>query len=280
MEHRLPPLPHEHAEAIGAEDLPVGEQDANVEDAELLIDLHRSAARQGPGGATETMKALGLASLDASQSLRIADIGCGTGASTLVLAEEVDASITAVDLFPEFLDELRSRALNHRVADRITTLACSMDALPFSDGAFDVIWSEGAVYSMGFEAGVSYWRRFLKPEGVIAVSELTWLTVTRPRDLEAYWAKEYPEIDTASSKIGILERHGYTPEAYFVLPRHCWLENYYQPMRGRFVEFLERHERSEQARAIVHAEENEIALFERYSTHFGYGFYVAKKTGA
>ncbi len=38
-----------------------------------------------------------------------------------------------------------------------------MDFLPFSDGEFDVIWSEGAVYNMGFEAGVSYWRRFLKP---------------------------------------------------------------------------------------------------------------------
>jgi SAM-dependent methyltransferase len=196
-----------------------------------------------------------------------------------VLAGEVDASITAVDLFPEFLDELRSRALNHGVADRITTLACSMDALPFSDGAFDVIWSEGAVYSMGFEAGVSYWRRFLKPEGVIAVSELTWLTVTRPRDLEEYWAKEYPEMDTASSKIEILERQGYRPEAYFVLSPHCWLENYYRPMRHRFADFLQRNDQSEQARAVVDAEKNEIALFEQYSAHYGYGFYVARKTG-
>ncbi|WP_028322907.1 class I SAM-dependent methyltransferase, partial [Desulfatiglans anilini] len=41
------------------------------------------------------------------------------------------------------------------VADRITTLKGSMDALPFEEGEFDVIWSEGAVYNMGFEAGVS-----------------------------------------------------------------------------------------------------------------------------
>jgi hypothetical protein len=39
----------------------------------------------------------------------------------------------------------------------ITTLNCSMDALPFDEGEFDVIWSEGAVYNMGFEAGVSAW---------------------------------------------------------------------------------------------------------------------------
>lgn len=36
---------------------------------------------------------------------------------------------------------------------------------------------------------------------------------------------EYALIDVASAKIGILERHGYSPEAYFVLPTHCWILN-------------------------------------------------------
>ena len=97
--------------------------------------------------------------------MKIADIGCGTGASTILLAKELDAEITAVDFLTEFLDELQSRAKDHGVADRITTLNCSMDALPFTVGEFDVIWSEGAIYNMGFEAGVSAWSRFPEARG-------------------------------------------------------------------------------------------------------------------
>ncbi|MEE4604811.1 MAG: class I SAM-dependent methyltransferase, partial [Desulfobacteraceae bacterium] len=136
-----------------------------MNDFQLLIDLHRHATRQGPGGEAETKRALELAGLDRLRPLKIADIGCGTGASTILLAKELDAEITAVDFLTEFLDELQSRAKDHGVADRITTLNCSMDALPFTVGEFDVIWSEGAIYNMGFEAGVAAWSRFLKPGG-------------------------------------------------------------------------------------------------------------------
>jgi len=248
-----------------------------LNDYQLLIDLHKHAVRQGPGGEVETKRALKLAGLNRSCPLKIADIGCGTGASTVLLAKELDAEITAVDFLSEFLDVLQSRAYDNGVADKITTLNCSMDALPFAEKEFDVIWSEGAVYNMGFEAGVSAWSRFLKPGGKLIVSEITWLSTTRPLDLQSHWEGEYPEIDVASSKIGILERHGYSPEAYFVLPTHCWLENYYRPMQSRFDEFLERHGQSDQAKAIVEAEKYEIALYEKYSAYYSYGVYVAKK---
>ncbi|HON94151.1 MAG TPA: class I SAM-dependent methyltransferase, partial [Sedimentisphaerales bacterium] len=73
---------------------------------QLLIDLHKWNFRQGPGGDAETKRMLELAGLDRSRRLKIADIGCGTGASTVLLAKELDAEITAVDFLPEFLDEL------------------------------------------------------------------------------------------------------------------------------------------------------------------------------
>ena len=252
-------------------------REETVTDYQLLIDLHRPAPRQGPGGETETRRTLELAGLERSRSLKLADIGCGTGTSSILLARELDAQITAVDLLPEFLDELQSRAHDHGVSDKITTLNCSMDALPFTVGEFDVIWSEGAIYNMGFEAGVSAWSRFLKPGGKLIVSEITWLTATRPLEIQSYWEREYAEIDVASAKIGILERHGYSPEAYFALPTHCWLENYYRPMQSRFEEFLGRHGQSDQAKAVVDAEKYEIALYEKYGAYYSYGVYVAKK---
>jgi SAM-dependent methyltransferase len=211
-------------------------------------------------------------------NLRIADIGCGTGASTLVLARELDAHVTAVDLFPEFLAKLEDAAGLAGVADRITTLSASMEALPFKEASYDAIWSEGAIYNMGFAAGIEAWRKHLKPDGILALSELTWLTAQRPEELQAHWAREYPEVDTASGKMAVLERLGFTPVGYFPLPQRCWLENYYWPMRQRFSGYLDRHENSEAARAIVAAEEAEISLYERHEAFVSYGYYIARKT--
>ena len=248
-----------------------------MEDYQLLIDLHKRAKRQGPGGDAETRKAIDLATIDPSTPLKIADIGCGTGPSTMLLARLLNAQITAVDFLPDFLEELKANAKNQGLTEKISPLVCSMDNLQFNDEEYDVIWSEGAIYNIGFENGIKDWKRFLKTGGLLIVSEITWLTNTRPLGLQEYWVNEYPEIDTASSKINILENNGYSPVAYFVLPEHCWLDNYYRPMQNSFTEFLKRNGNSEGAQAIVDAEENEIALYEKYKTHYSYGVYIARK---
>ena len=250
-----------------------------MDEMALLAELHRDGPRQGPGGPEETRLALALSGLTRRSGLRVADIGCGTGASALTLAAALDGHVTAVDLLPDFLRDLEAAAEQAGLAGRIETVAASMEALPFEEGAVDAIWSEGAIYCMGFEAGVASWRRFLKPGGVLAVSDLTWLTAERPEELQAHWDREYPEVATASAKIAALERLGFSPIGYFPLPERCWIENYYEPLRSRFPAFLERHGGSEAARAVVAAEEAEIALYERNRRFVGYGFYVARKIG-
>ncbi len=250
-----------------------------MDDYQLLIDLHKGGNRQGPGGDAETEKALELAMVDRSASLKIADIGCGTGASTLLLARLLNARITAVDFLQEFLDVLDHKAKDMGISEKIAPLACSMDNLPFGEQEYDVIWSEGAIYNIGFEKGVKDWRRFLNVGGRLIVSEITWTTGSRPLELQTYWDREYPEIDVASSKIGILEASGYAPMGYFVLPEHCWLDNYYLPMQNRFQRFLNQHGNRKEARTIVACEEQEIELYKRYKNYYSYGVYIARKLG-
>jgi len=250
-----------------------------MEDYQLLIDLHKRAKRQGPGGDDETKKAVDLAMLDPFTPLKIADIGCGTGSSTLQLARLLNAEITAVDFLPAFIEVLKGNAEKERLTQKINPLVCSMDNLQFDDEEYDVIWSEGAIYNIGFEKGINDWKRFLKLGGLLVVSEITWITNDRPVEIQKHWETEYPEISTASSKISILENSGYSPLAYFVLPEHCWLDNYYRPLQNSFSEFLARNADNENAQALVEAEMKEIALYEKYKLNYSYGVYIAKKLG-
>lgn len=245
---------------------------------DLLIDLHQPNPRQGPGGDAQTELALRLTGLDPAAPLTVADIGCGTGAATLALARLLpQARITAVDFLPPFLAKLRQRCEAAGVADQVSPLAASMSELPFADAQFDLLWSEGAIYNMGFENGVKNWRRFLKPGGALVASELTWTTDTRPPELQAFWDAAYPEVATAADKIRVLERHGYSPLGHFVLPETCWRDAYYRPLQAGFNDFLSRHGNSEAARAVVAEHEQEIALYEANSMYFGYGVYVARR---
>ena len=248
-----------------------------MDDYQLLVDLHKRAKRQGPGGDAETRKAIDLAMLDPSTPLTVADIGCGTGASTIQLARSLNAKITAIDFLPDFIEVLKGNTENEGLSKKINPLVCSMENLQFNDEEYDVIWSEGAIYNIGFEKGINDWRRFLQPGGLLVVSEITWTTSDRPSEIQKYWEAEYPEIDTASSKINILEKNGYSPVAYFVLPECCWLENYYRPLQNSFAEFIVRNANNENAQAIVEAEKKEISLYEKFKKHYSYGVYIARK---
>lgn len=241
----------------------------------LMVDLFRHTGRQGPGGVEQTRLALGLSGVQPSPELAVADVGCGTGASARVLAQALGAPVTAVDREPELIAGLQQEAAAAGLAGRVHGVVASMEALPFEAASLDLLWSEGAIYNMGFERGLRCWRRFLKPAGVLAVSELTWLSRERPGEIHRYWSQAYPDVDTAAGKLRVLEAQGFSPIGYFPLPRQCWLENFYRPLQQQFAPFLSRHGHSQPAQAVVAAEQAEIRLYERYAAFVSYGFYAA-----
>ncbi len=245
---------------------------------DLIIDLHKNTQRQGPGSEKDTLNALNLIGLSLDPEVKLADIGCGSGGQTLTLAQNFSGHITAVDLFPEFLDELNEKSKKLGLEGKIKTLKASMDNLPFMPGEFDVIWSEGAIYNMGFEKGIRNWKKFLKEGGYLALSEITWTTISRPQEIDDFWKSECPEIDTAANKIKILESNGYSLVGYFILSEDSWIENYYKPLESQFGYFLKRHENTDLAKKVVRDYRSEIELYMKYKEYYSYGFYIAKKT--
>ncbi|MEN2280902.1 class I SAM-dependent methyltransferase [Algoriphagus sp. SE2] len=244
---------------------------------ELIIDLHKNSVRQGPGSENDTLKALDFLNLQTSQNLKVADIGSGSGGQTILLAKNLNGHITAIDLFPEFLDELNEKSQKLGLTEKIDTLEKSMDNLSFKSEEFDLIWSEGAIYNIGFENGIKKWKDFLKVGGYLAVSEITWITQSRPNEIEEFWKSEYPEVDTAANKIKQLENNDYMLVGYFYLSQDSWIENYYKPMQARFEPFLKRHGNSELARKVVEDNQAEIDLYQKFKDYYSYGFYVARK---
>lgn len=244
---------------------------------ELIINLHKNSDRQGPGSEKDTLKALDYLDLPTDQNLKVADIGCGSGGQTISLAKNLNGQIIAIDLFPEFLDELNEKSQKLGLTDKIITLEKSMNELPFNEGEFDLIWSEGAIYNIGFEYGLREWKDYLKVGGYLAVSEITWITQSRPKEIEEYWKAEYPEVNTASNKIRQLENNGYSLVGYFYLSQDSWMETYYKPMQARFETFVKRHDNSELARKIVDDNQAEIDLYQKYKDYYSYGFYIARK---
>ena len=245
-------------------------------DFALICEYFASIDRQGPGSDEATRLALGFTKGIASGS-RIADIGCGTGSSALLLAKDTGASVTAIDLFPQFLTRLAERASAAGLADRITTAASSMDALGYADDTFDMIWCEGAIYNIGFEKGLQYWKPMLKGGGYIAVTDATWLTDNRPTEIKAFWRDAYPGITTMAENIRTIQRCGYTPVAAFSLPDACWTSNFYVPQQLAQEAFLARHGSDPTALGLVRNQRHEAELFSRYHQYYGYVFYIARK---
>lgn len=245
-------------------------------DFRLICEYYSSIERQGPGSPEVTTKALSFIDHLTHES-KIADIGCGTGGQTMVLAQQTSGHITGVDLFADFIDIFHVNSQELNLQDRVDGIVGSMDNLPFPDEALDLIWSEGAIYNIGFERGMNEWHKFLKKGGFIAVSEASWFTGKRPDEIDRFWTDAYPEIDIISNKVRQMERAGYIPMATFVLPENCWTEHFYAPQVSAQERFLEKYAGNKTAQELVESQRHEARLYDTYKEFYGYVFYIGKK---
>lgn len=245
-------------------------------DFSLICEYFSAIERQGPGSPEVTLKALNFIDNLTGES-RIADLGCGTGGQTMVLAQNAPGNFTGIDLFPAFIDLFNNNALKMGLHEKVNGVVGSMDSLPFQPEELDLIWSEGAIYNIGFERGLKEWRKFLKTGGYMAVTEVSWFTDERPSEIEKFWTDAYPEIDTIPNKIAQLQKGGYIPVATFILPENCWTDHFYAPQVAAQEAFLKKHAGNKTAEELVASERHEAQLYQKYKAFYGYVFYIGKK---
>ena len=245
-------------------------------DYNLICEYFLNVERQGPGSPEVTLKALSFIDNLTDKSI-IADIGCGTGGQTMVLAQHAPGRIIALDLFPGFIDKFNSNSNKLNIQDRVTGIIGSMDNLPFQNEELDLIWSEGAIYNIGFERGINEWSKYLKTGGYIAVSEASWFTGKRPAEINDFWMGAYPEIDTIPNQVAKIERAGYTPVACFILPEKCWTERFYETLAEVQEKLLEKYKGNRAVEEFIACERYEAELYYKYKEFYGYTFFIAKK---
>ncbi|MDD6210583.1 MAG: class I SAM-dependent methyltransferase [Bacteroidales bacterium] len=245
-------------------------------DVNLICDFFLNTERQGPGSPEVTLKALGFID-NLTDKSHIADIGCGTGGQTMVLARHAPGHITGLDFYPGFVDRFNGNARELNLQDRVKGIVGSMDDLPFRNEDLDLIWSEGAVYNIGFERGLNEWHKYLKTGGYIAVSESSWFTEKRPAEIHNFWMDVYPEIDTIPNKVAQVQKAGYIPVATFILPENCWTEHYFRPLGKAREMFLNKHAGNKTVEELMAFQQYEEELYRKYKEFYGYVFFIAKK---
>jgi len=253
-------------------------EDTSIHDFDfgLICEYFSHIERQGPGSPEATLKALSFID-NLNNESSIIDIGCGTGGQTMVLAHNAPGNFKGLDMFPTFIDLFNVNAKKNNLQDRVKGIVGTMMELPFKDEEFDLIWSEGAIYNIGFEKGINEWSRFLKRGGYLAVTEACWFTETRPEEIDTFWKNAYPEIDTISNKMDQLQRAGYVPVASFILSENCWIENFYEPQSVIQEEFLKKHSGNQNAENLVEEMKHEVEMYNKYKEFYGYVFFIGRK---
>ncbi len=245
-------------------------------DLNLISELHIGLKRQGPGSPEMTIKALSF--LDNLNKIsRVADLGCGTGGQTMVLAQNITGNITGVDFLPDFIKIFNDNAKKLNFQERVKGIVGSMDNLPFQKEEFDLIWSEGAIAGIGFEKGLNYWKNFLKTGGYVAITYESWFTDERPAEVEKWWIDNVPEISTVGHNILIMQKSGYIPVAVFALPEKCWTDNYFVPREAAGKALLEKYAGNKTVEDFIALMNYEAELYQKYKEYYGYVFYIGKK---
>jgi hypothetical protein len=196
---------------------------------------------------------------------------------TVELLRLSGGTVVALDLLPHMIARVHAEAEAAGVSDRLVTLEQDMREMAFTYSSFDIIWSEGAIYLLGFKAGLEKFKSFVKPGGYVAVSEVVWLKPNPPSEAVEFW-KEYPEIDSLDAKLGVVERVGFELVDHFVFPPIAWTEHYYDPMEIRIAEKAVEWKGDPDGETVLKEAINEISVFRRCSDFYSYAFFVMRNT--
>lgn len=238
-----------------------------------LIELHLGLERKGPGD--PEVSAYIIKQLpQLPPNPHIADMGCGAGAATLLLAEQFHSKVRAVDFSKEFLDELMYRARQKGLEACVEAIECDMARLDWESGTIDLLWSEGAAYNITFEGALKAWRPLMAVHGIGVLSEMNYFAEDPPERVTQYMRNAYPGIKTEAQNVDLINSSGFEILGVHRLPSTAWWKNYYGPLRENIRALKNSNDHVMQA--VIAETEEEMKFFEQHDEDYGYTFYIMR----
>ena len=208
---------------------------------------------------------------------RALDLGCGPGTGSSNLARLIGGHVTALDLHPPFTRQQAEGARRQGLARRLDAVCADMGAAPFAAAAFDLVWSEGALYNMGFREGLALCHRLVKPGGYVGVSEAVWTVPEPPDEVFRWWTAQYADIASIDEKAAVVSNAGLDVVAHFTLPREAWWDHYYAPITRRLDEVRQEWAGDPIGLEVIAEFDTELEMFERWGHTYGYEFFVGRR---
>jgi ubiquinone/menaquinone biosynthesis C-methylase UbiE len=146
----------------------------------------------------------------------ILDIGCGSGVPTIELANISGGHVVGIDIDETALNLLRRKIYQMGLKDRVSVIKNSIHTMDFPKENFDIIWSEGSVFVIGFEKSIKSWRKFLKQNGFLVIHD---------------------ELKDKNKKFESLTKYDYSLIAQFELPDSLWWCEYFTPLERLIQKF-------------------------------------------
>ncbi len=240
-----------------------------------FYELFSSLPRGGPGDNKSTKKAFSYLKNLPSKPF-ILDIGCGPGVQTIELAKISNGKIIALDNYQPFLDILIKKVKEEGFEKRIIIKNQSMFEMDFKNDTFDIIWSEGALYIMGFQNGLKKCNQLLKNKGYLVVNEAVLFLPNLPKPLKEFWDEAYPDIKDIKSNISLIKDEGFNMLSHFTLPKSCWVD-FYSNMDKAVKKLKKKYDNNQIALQVFEKCEIESKIYDKYSDYFGYEFFIMQK---
>lgn len=246
----------------------------------IFFDVYEALPRQGPGNRACAARALELCR-DLPASPAIADLGCGVGGQTLLLAELApSATLVAIDRHAPSIARLQATLAGRGLQHRVTAIAGDMAGPELPPGRFDLVWSEGALYNLGLPRALRTCRELLRPGGYLAFTDAVWRKPDPPPSIKAGFEQDYPGMGWLDDDLAAIQASGLELVGHFLLPDEAWWEGFYTPMEARIAALRGTYVGDAEALAILAELAQEPELHRRHSDCYAYAFFVARRPAA
>ncbi len=243
---------------------------------EIFFEVYESLPRQGPGSRACAARAFRLCE-ELPQSPAILDLGCGVGGQTLQLAEMTQGSIVAIDSHPPSIERLRAVVAERRLSHRVSAIVGDLATPGQPPGSFDLIWSEGALYSIGLRNALDGCHRLLRPGGYLAFTDAVWRKENPPPAVRNSFDLDYPTMGWLDDDVAAIRDCGFELVGHFTLPEEAWWDDFYTPMEARIAELRGKYANDAEASRILDQLAEEPGMHRRYSDFYDYEFFVARR---